>query len=501
MQSAITRSPDRRVYEAARIWLVPLFVGLGVYAVCVVYARALLNDGDTLSHIVIGRWILDHWAIPFQDPFSFAARGQTWVPHEWLAEVVFATLYDQLGWGGVVAATGLAAAAAFALLTHALEKSLGPRRAAIGAFAAFSLTEAHLLARPHALAWPLLVIWMSQIVRARDAGRVPSLALLPVMILWCNLHGGFVVGLAFAGLLAVEAVAQAPALARLQVIRGWGVFLGLAAVSALMSPNGIRLLLLPLEMLRMSFATSSISEWHSVDFAHFEPIEAWIALAILGGFSLGLRLPPPRTAMLLLLLYEALTHVRNEELLGIIAPLLVAVALAKQLGPAVPPAAGRAAQAGWWRTAAPAFATVIVIGLGFCTTAVALDRYDLRPRETVAPVAAVQAARAAGLTGHVLNSIRFAGYLMFEGIPTFVDGRADLFGDVFLARYVAATSGIGDGLPSLLDHYGVDWTIFEPLSPSVTVLDHLPGWERTYADRYAVVSHRKMSASEAPRRQ
>ncbi len=432
------------VYEAARIWLVPLFVGLGVYAVCVVYARALLNDGDTLSHIVIGRWILDHWAIPFQDPFSFAARGQTWVPHEWLAEVVFATLYDQLGWGGVVAATGLAAAAAFALLTHALEKSLGPRRAAIGAFAAFSLTEAHLLARPHALAWPLLVIWMSQIVRARDAGRV---------------------------------------------------------VSALMSPNGIRLLLLPLEMLRMSFATSSISEWHSVDFAHFEPIEAWIALAILGGFSLGLRLPPPRTAMLLLLLYEALTHVRNEELLGIIAPLLVAVALAKQLGPAVPPAAGRAAQAGWWRTAAPAFATVIVIGLGFCTTAVALDRYDLRPRETVAPVAAVQAARAAGLTGHVLNSIRFAGYLMFEGIPTFVDGRADLFGDVFLARYVAATSGIGDGLPSLLDHYGVDWTIFEPLSPSVTVLDHLPGWERTYADRYAVVSHRKMSASEAPRRQ
>jgi len=113
----------------------------------------------------------------------------------------------------------------------------------------------------------------------------------------------------------------------------------------------------------------------------------------------------------------------------------------------------------------------------------------------------VQAARAAGLTGHVFNSIRFAGYLMFEGIPTFIDGRADLFGDDFLARYVAATNGIGDGLPGLLDHYGVNWTIFEPLSPAVTVLDHLPGWERTYADRYAVVSHRKMSASEAPRRQ
>jgi hypothetical protein len=35
---AIARSPDRRVPEAALIWLVPLFVGLGV---CVVYPVAL----------------------------------------------------------------------------------------------------------------------------------------------------------------------------------------------------------------------------------------------------------------------------------------------------------------------------------------------------------------------------------------------------------------------------------------------------------------------------
>ena len=73
-------------------------------------------------------------------------------------------------------------------------------------------------------------------------------------------------------------------------------------------------------MLQMGFATSSISEWRSVDFAHFDTIAVWIGLAILGGFSLGLRLPWSRTVMVLLLLYLALTHVRNKELLGIIAP-------------------------------------------------------------------------------------------------------------------------------------------------------------------------------------
>src|SRR5438128_7834663 len=134
-----------------RIWLVPLLVGLGAYAVAVSAAVNLLNDGDTLSHIAIGRWIIEHRALPFHDPFSYTFRDGIWVPHEWLAEIAFAADYRWLGWGGVVALTGLTIAAAFALLTGALQTSLGPRRAAIGAALAFLLTEAHLLARPHVL--------------------------------------------------------------------------------------------------------------------------------------------------------------------------------------------------------------------------------------------------------------------------------------------------------------------------------------------------------------
>ena len=133
---------------------------------------------------------------------------------------------------------------------------MGPRRAAIGAALAFLLTEGHLLARPHALALPLLVIWMSGVIRARDEARSPSLGLLPVMILLCNLHGGFVVGLLFAGLLAGEAALDTSAAARPGVLRGWGGYLVLAGLSALASPNGVDVFLLPIDMLRMSFALS-----------------------------------------------------------------------------------------------------------------------------------------------------------------------------------------------------------------------------------------------------
>src|SRR5215831_2514829 len=226
--ASFSRSPaltDTQLLHPVRAWLVPLLVGLGAYTVAVASAFALLNDGDTLSHIAIGRWIIEHRAIPFHDPFSYTFPGGTWVPHEWLAEVIFAGIYGWLGWGGVVAVTGWAVATALALLTRALQRSLGPRRAAIGAALAFLLTEGHLLARPHALALPLLVIWMSGVIRARDEDRIPPVALVPVMILWCNLHGGFVVGLLFAGLLAGEAVFDTSPAARPGVLRGWGGFL------------------------------------------------------------------------------------------------------------------------------------------------------------------------------------------------------------------------------------------------------------------------------------
>ena len=495
MESRPALVPDHRASEFARIWRAPLLAALGAYCVSIFASHALLNDGDTLSHIAIGRWIIAHRAIPFRDPFSYTARGQLWVPHEWLAEVVFAAIHDPLGWGGVVAATGLATAAAFGLLTRALARSLGPRRAAIGVLAAFALTEGHLLARPHALAWPLMVIWMSGIIRARDSGRVPSVALLPVMVLWCNLHGGFVIGLLFAGLLAIEAVVQAPPSLRVRAIRGWGLFIVLAAASALVSPNGTALFLLPFNMLRMSFATSSISEWHAVDFGRFDPLELWIGLVILGGYCLGLRLPLSRTLMVLLLLYLALTHIRNEELLGIIAPLLVAAPLAAQLTPVRPERAGSAVKSGGSRASALAAIAGLTAAaaIGFFGAVWALDQRGLGPRPDIAPAAAIAAARSAGLTGHVFNSVRFGGYLMFVGIPTFVDGRADLFGDAFLQRYVAATSAVGHALPDLLDRYEVQWTLLEPQAPAVSLLDLLPGWERVYTGPEATIHRRKNS--------
>ena len=111
---------------AARPWrgLLPLWVGLGVYALALLAGSQLLNDPDTYWQITIGQWILDHRAVPTVDLYSFTMRGQPWVSTQWLSQVLFAGAFGAFGWAGPVVLTATALAATFALLTRFLTKRL-----------------------------------------------------------------------------------------------------------------------------------------------------------------------------------------------------------------------------------------------------------------------------------------------------------------------------------------------------------------------------------------
>jgi len=68
------------------------------------------------------------------------------------------------------------------------------------------------------------------------------------------------------------------------------------------------------------------------------------------------------------------------------------------------------------------------------------------------------------------------------------------FGDEFLHRYFDAADlvDIGDAF-KLLDDYKVNWIILKPAEPLVKAIARSPGWDRVYADQYAVVFVRRPS--------
>ncbi len=307
----------------------PLWLGAAIYALLLVVGERLLNDPDTFLHIATGRWIWAHRAVPATDPFSHSLAGAPWTAHEWLAQLVIAAAYGALGWAGVVALAALGVAASVALLMRALER-FAPPRLALGITAlSFYLMASHLTARPHALAMPILVGWAAALIRARAEARAPSLYLLPLMALWANLHGGFVVGLGLAGAFAVEAVLTAEdRSARREAILGWGRFVLGAALASLLTPHGIAGWWFPFKLMSFHFALDFVSEWHAPVLGPTAPLVLWLAALIVFALWTDFRAPLFRVLMVAGLIAMAMSRTRNAELLALLAPLLLAPSLA-----------------------------------------------------------------------------------------------------------------------------------------------------------------------------
>lgn len=490
--SALTGSP-LRVAPLGVSW--PLIVAAVFFPFLI--RSDLLNDGDTYWHLVVGRWIIEHRAIPSTDVFSFSMQGAPWLAHEWLAEVLYATAYAVGGWTAVVGLAAGAFAFALAMLNRFLLRHLEPLYALCFTAAAASLGMPHVLARPHVLALPLLVCWCVALVRAREDGRAPHWSSVPLMTLWANLHGSFPLGLALALALAGEALLTAPnATVRKRVVAHWGGFLGLAVGAALLTPHGFSALVFAGDVHRMAFSMANIGEWQSPNFHLFQPLELWLLIGAGVVLTSGLRLPPVRLLLLIGLLHLSLKHVRHAELLGFMTPILIAEAFGIQW--ALRRGADQAQAVTLDRIFAsfrqPTTRAGSFIAAAYFTAvaglALALDM--VRPPAARIPDAAIPVAQDSNPPGPVLNEYGFGGYLMFSGTQPFIDGRADLYGDEFISNYVRAVGLEAPGeFYSILEKYQIGWTLFSPTAPVVALLDTLPGWKRLHTDNVAVVHIRE----------
>ena len=493
VQSAVIATSRERIGLS-----LPLGLGLTAFLAGIASIKARLADPDVMLHIVTGRWIIAHRAVPHVDFLSHSAAGTPWVAHEWLGEVITALFYDALGWHGLAAMAALGLGAAVAIFARALLRYYRAAQTIIIAVAAWFVVTPHWLARPHILALPLLVLWMALLVEARRQGRAPPLVAALLMIPWVNVHGTFLVGIGFTGLFTVEAVLTASGQeARLAAAKRWAAFTLAAMAASLVTPNFLDAYLLPLHLLDMKFALSVLQEWKSIDFQKLSTLEIWLVLFL--GITLfsGIRLSPSRALMVLLLFAMSLQHARNADLLAFIVPLIAG----PEAGPLLARKAGRdvVARAGDWldRLARPATMRGLALAgiVAVAAEAIALA-FPFSLENRFMPIAAVKAVEDAGLSGPVLNEYDFGDYLMFSGIKTFIDGRADMYGDPFLERYYKATRGVSDQLPALLDEYHIAWTIFPKDSQAVIQLDRMPGWQRFYADDQAVV-HRRIGVTPA----
>lgn len=464
-----------------------LLVGLLWAAVAIVRRTSMLGDPDIWWHIRTGSWIWQHRAVPVADSFSFSFAGQPWIAKEWLSQMLFFAGFSAGGWNGVMLLAAAAMALAAVALYAALSRWLAPLYAAGGALLGIALAMPALSARPHLLTMAVAILWTHQLFASSWQGRAPRFGLLLLMVLWANLHAAFTLGFALAGFAFLDFLVRWR-LTRPGELRKWLLFLLLCPLASFVHPYGWHAMLATLTVAGANEAVPLINEWQAFNAQDSVMQEAALLAMLFGGLASGFRLGLARALLVVLLLHLVLAHVRFVFLFFPLLPVILAPELARQF-PRLSLEAWRAApRDALERQIIARYRPLAALGLGVVAGLVLLQGLLVTaPPEKTAVSGALAFVKRHGITGPVFNHYNFGGPLVFNGIPTFIDGRTD---QLFLGGF-SKTFMLGPGtdwqLRDALRRYGIRWTLLPPDDPRVAALNRLEGWQRVYSDNYAVI--------------
>lgn len=220
-------------------------------------ASGMFGDYDPLWHIASGDLIRSTHAIPLHDPWSFTAGEYRWINISWLWDSVFSFIHEQLGWHGAIAINAIIIALTIITVFLSCFARTGHIPAAfITTIAATSLMS--ILLRPLQVSNLLVALWLLLLGSAARQRINPAWVLIlpATLLVWVNVHGGFLAGLLLMGAFFLHAMWQKDwLLAKLLF------FSGIACVPALLcNPYGISMYAMVVTQMHPIFAQYT-HEW------------------------------------------------------------------------------------------------------------------------------------------------------------------------------------------------------------------------------------------------
>jgi hypothetical protein len=320
------------------IWLTLMLVG----------RSDMFRDPGTFWHVAAGKKMLAAGQVIREDPFSFTRAGKPWVADQWLAECGMAAVHDLAGWDGLLLVTATLLAGIYAwIAARLLRGGLHWLPTVLLTAVAVCAGAPQFHVRPLVATIGLLAVTFAWLVDVETGSRRLRQLwwLVPLFLLWTNVHGGMLGGLGtvaicFAGWSLVTGArasrppssdrAECPSSSkragrpRSEVIESAVLLIALAA-TMLVSPYGWALPREWLDTLAMPLP-SLIEEHARLDWS--EPIgRATLALGTVYLATLIGVLPRwPRVTWLVPLVWFVLAvlRVRNVPLFGITAAIAMA---------------------------------------------------------------------------------------------------------------------------------------------------------------------------------
>jgi len=487
----------RSLLEPKRLFVGILFLGIFTLA-----ARNI-TDPDFWWHLRTGQYIVETHSVPHADPFSFTRLGHPWIAHEWLSEVLIYSIYRAASWGGLIVVFAALTSVSFSFLY--LRCAGRPYVAGLMVLWAAFVCRPTWGVRPQTLSVLLasLLLW---VLERPNRTRRALLWIVPLTLLWANLHAGYSLGIALLVLFVLGGWLDglfgfAPWVEVHGETRWLSLTLLLSLSVVVFNPNGWRLYGYPFATLHSAAMQKDIAEWFSPDFHRGEylPLAAMLIAAVVFPYVSRQRMRPRTMLLVGVSGYAALQSVR---LIPVFA-LLAAPFLAEQAEGFVH-SLSRNSGSGELRAL-----NVSKLVLHSAVAIVLIVLSSLQVRQIVRrqpesegaafPEAAVSFLRDHRPPGPLFNDYNWGGYLIWKLYPderVLIDGRADLYGDEFIEEYAAAYNLTGEWQKSL-HRWQIATVLVPPQSALANGLLATGDWKVLFRDTQATIITRIDLSTEA----
>ncbi len=507
-----------------------IFLALLATLMCTPLSVKLLSDGGIGWHIRTGQIIAATRAIPRVDLFSSTMSSRPWFAWEWLYDFCAGELERAAGLNGVVWLTALTIAMVFSWTFRLLVQRGVSLFLALGlVLLAASASMVHFLARPHVMSWLFTLVWFwvldsSELDEIANDGDVTNdrrdrrLWLLPVlMLVWVNVHGGFLIGFV---LLGIYWAGAAYTWARLRETRWEDAMIKLrarrrakhlfiigllTALATYCNPYGWRLYVHIYQYLSNRFLINHIDEFQSPNF-HGVAERCFAVLILISLVALALRRRRLRLGeglVVLFAVYSGLYAVRNVPVSSLLLVVVSGPLLAQDF-----PRLGTSVSGFWrrmrdvelsirfhsWSVVAAVALFGIAVNGGYIGAKRLMDAHFSSQRF---PVEAVNHIAAGKPWGPILAPDYWGGYLIYRLYPktrVVVDDRHDLYGEGFLRDYVTMIHA-EQGWDRFLEEHDVCCVLAPRGSALANLLELSGSWKEVYRDDVAAAFDRSLAAT------
>ncbi len=465
-----------------------------VFVFAILFASKPANDADVWFHLNTGEYIVQHGSVPRTEYSSFTHFGSPFVAHGWLAGLIFYLLFKYFSLYALTFVTSLIAAIGFWIIFR--HSRSHPIIAGFVTLLALWAAVPALGVKPRVftlLFTSIYLVILRNYARTGEGKRVWWLPLL--MVLWVNLHGGFLLGFALIGFtlagIPLDAWAAGEKFANYWPrVRTLLLVLLACGGAGLINPYGVTMYTFPLRVLSSPVYQQGIVDWVSPDFhlARFRPLLALILLTVVVLAASPKRARPSELLLFAASLYSTLVTNRQMLLLALVAAPLVSehlhhLLMATSFGAKLeqPPSSGGT-------TRSKVLAVLLLLPLAAFGLRLRSTVYGpIRQESLSVPVNAVQYMKDNGITGNTFTDPNVWGAYVSWSLrsnPVYIDGR-DVYPPDFVEEYIRMTDGTIDWRGPF-DRYGVQLALIRPGTELARELTEA-GWPRLYEDKMAIL--------------